>query len=179
MNKKLVSDDSLKAYEIRSKKMNKEKDTAKGDELFIVKMAAISEQINNLHVKAKVNDYEIECDGPKDLGGSGKIPGPMPMLLASFANCLEITALLYLSYMNIKVDSIKVKVEAEYDQRSALKPKKEPFPGFFNLTITWNLKTEENFKKIERILNKVEEVCPVKGTISKIHIIHQKIELNN
>jgi len=179
MNKKLISDDSLKAYEIRFKEMQKEKDTDKGDELFIVKMVAISEQINNLHVKAKVNDFEIENDGPKDLGGSGEIPGPMPMLLASIANCLEITALLYLSYSNIKVKSIKVKVEAEFDKRSALNPKEEPFPGLFDLNVTWSLNSKENFKTIERILNRVEEICPVKGTLSRLHTFHQKIELIN
>lgn len=179
MNKKLISDDSLKAYEIRFKEMQKEKDTEKGNELFIVNMVAISEQINNLHVKAKINDFEIENDGPKDLGGAGEIPGPMPMLLASIANCLEITALLYLSYSNIKVTSVKVKVEANFDKRSALDPNKEPFPGLFDLNVTWSLNTEENFKKIERILKWVEEICPVKGTLTRIHTFHQKIEIIN
>ncbi len=179
MNNKLISDDSLKAYKIRFKDMEKEKDTEKGKELFVIKMVAISEQINNLHVKAKINNIEIENDGPEDLGGSGEIPGPMPMFLASIANCLEITALLYLSYSNIKVNSINVKVEANYDKRSALNPKKEPFPGFHNLNITWYLNTEENFKKIERILKKVEDICPVKGTLTRIHTFHQKIELIN
>lgn len=177
MDNKLISDASLKAFKIRSKLMQKEKDTKKGNELFVIKMVAISEQINNLLVKAKINDFEIENDGPKDLGGSSKIPGPLPMLLASIANCLEITALLYLSYSNIKVNSIKVKVEAEYDKRSALNPKKEPFLGLCDFNITWYLDTEEIFDKIERILAKVEDLSPVKGTLTRIHTFNQKIEL--
>ena len=177
MNNKLISDETLKAYKIRFQEMEKNKDTEKGNELFVLKMVAFSEQIDNLHVKAKINNFEIENEGPKDLGGSGVIPGPMSMFLASIANCLEITALLYLSNSNVKVNSINVKVESNFDKRSALNPKKEPFPGFQDLKITWYIDTEENIKSIERILKKVEDICPVNGTLTRIHKFHQKIEI--
>ena len=77
----------------------------------------------------------------------------------------------------MKVNSINVKVEANYDKRSSLNPKEEPFLGLYDLKITWYLKTEENLKKIKRILNKVEEICPLKGTLTRIHTFHQKIKL--
>jgi len=64
MNNKLTSDESLKAYKNRFQEMQKNKDTEKGNELFILKMVAISEQIDNLHVKAKINNFEIENEGP-------------------------------------------------------------------------------------------------------------------
>lgn len=177
MNNKLISDETLKAYRKRFQKMQKHKDTEIGKELFVSKLIAVSEQIDNLHVKTRIGDFEIENDGPKQLGGSGKIPGPMPMFLATIANCLEITALLYLSFSNVNVNSIKVKVEAIHDIRSALDPKKEPFPGFYDIKYTWYIKTKENLKKIDHILRKVEEICPVKGTLNKTHSFPRKIEL--
>jgi len=130
MNNKLISDETLKAYKIRFQEMKKNKDTEKGNELFVLKMVAFSEQIDNLHVKAKINNFEIENEGPKDLGGSGVIPGPMPMFLASIANCLEITALLYLSNSNMKVNSINVKVESNFDIKMHLIQKKNLFQDF-------------------------------------------------
>jgi uncharacterized OsmC-like protein len=157
--------------------MLKHHKSAEGDKLFISKVTAISEQIDNLHVKATVGNFIIECDGPKDLGGSETIPGPMPMLLASLANCLEITALLYLSLSNLKVKSIKVKVEAIYDKRAALNPKKEPFPGFIDIKHSWYIDTDENLKNIDSVLQKVEEVCPVKGTFNKNHKFPREIHL--
>ncbi|MBY8986576.1 MAG: OsmC family protein [Candidatus Lokiarchaeota archaeon] len=177
MRKKLVSDETLKAYKDRFEKMIKNLDTEEGDRLFISKVTAVSEQIDNMHVKASVGNYVLENDGPKDLGGSGKIPGPMQMLLASLANCLEITALLYLSLSNLNVNSINVKVEALYDKRSAYNPKKEPFPGFYNIKYVWYIDTDENLKKIDQILKKAEEVCPVKGTCNKHHEFPRKIKL--
>jgi len=130
MNNKLISDETLKAYKFRFQEMKKNKDTEKGNELFVLKMVAFSEQIDNLHVKAKINNFEIENEGPKDLGGSGVIPGPMPMFLASIANCLEITALLYLSNSNMKVNSINVKVESNFDIKMHLIQKKNLFQDF-------------------------------------------------
>ena len=49
--------------------------------------------------------------------------------------------------------------------------------GFQDLIITWYINTEENFKSIERILKKVEDICPIKGTLIRIHKFHQKIEI--
>ena len=177
MRNKLVSDETLEAYKDRYEKMIKHRDTEEGDRLFVSKLTAVSEQIDNLHVKATVGNFVIENDGPKDLGGSGTVPGPLPMLLASIANCLEITALTYLSLSNVKVKSISVKVEAVYDKRSALDPKKEPSPGFFDIKYSWYIDTDENLKKVDYILKKVEEICPVKGTFNKHHEFPREIHL--
>ena len=176
MKKNLVSDESLRAYIDRYQKMQINKNTEEGNAIFISNVIAESEQIDNMHVMAKVGNFKIESDGPKELGGSGKVPGPMPMLLATLANCLEITALLYLSFSNAKVKSIKVKVEATHDKRSALDPKKEPLPGFYDIKPIWYIDTEENSEKIEQILKKVEDVCPIKGTLNRTHIFHPKVE---
>ena len=177
MNNKLISDETLKAYKKRFQKMQKHKDTEIGKKLFVSKLVAVSEQISNLHVKTRIGDFEIENEGPEQLGGSGKIPGPMPMFLAILANCLEITAILYLSFSNVNVNSIKVEVEAIHDKRSALDPKKEPFPGFYDIKYTWYVDTEESLKKIDRILKKAEEICPVKGTFNKHYDFPRKIHL--
>ncbi|MHA1884884.1 MAG: OsmC family protein [Promethearchaeota archaeon] len=107
MNSKLVSDETVKAYMDRYEQMVNLLDSNEGDRLFISRVTAVSEQIENMHVKATIGDLTFENDGPKDLGGSGNIAGPMQMLLASIANCLEITALLYLSFANVQVQSVK------------------------------------------------------------------------
>jgi len=175
LNKKLISDEIQEAYKERFMQLRKHEHSTEGDRRFISRLTAVSEQISNLHVKAKVGDFVIENDGPKELGCSGHILGPISMFLASFANCLEITALLYLSFSNAKVNSIRVKVEATIDRRSALNPKK-PFPGLYDIKYCWYVNTEENLKKIDRILKKAEEICPVKGTVKgdferEIHLV--------
>jgi len=91
--------------------------------------------------------------------------------------CLEITALLFLSVSDVKVSSLSIKVEAMHDKRSALNPKKEPFPGFFDIKYIWYIETDENLKKVDHLLLKAEEVCPVKGTFSKNHKFPREVHL--
>ena len=40
--------------------MQKHRDTNEGDRLFLSKVTAVSEQIENMHVKAKIGNFEIE-----------------------------------------------------------------------------------------------------------------------
>jgi hypothetical protein len=75
------------------------------------------------------------------------------------------------------MNSINVKVEAMYDKRSSLNPKAEPFPGFFDIKYAWYVETDENLKKIDQILRKVEEICPVKGKLNKDHKFPREIHL--
>ena len=165
MKEQLISEETLKAYQERYVEMQKHKDTKRGDELFLSTATAISEQIENMHVKAKIGDFEIENDGPQDLGGKGEIIGPVPMLLAALANCLEISALLYLSFSNLNVNSLKVKVEATQDKRGVLEPNKPPFPGFYDLRYTWIIDSKEDPQKLEKALREVSAICPANRTL--------------
>ena len=101
MSKKLITEESRIAYLNRNTKMQELGFSKKGDNLFISTLVAESEQIENLHVRAKISNFEIENDAPEDLGGKSGSPPPMQALLATYANCLEITALLYFSFSNI------------------------------------------------------------------------------
>ncbi|MHA1659503.1 MAG: OsmC family protein [Promethearchaeota archaeon] len=175
--KKLLSEEIITAYKNRLQSMNEHKFTKKGDELFIKKLIAETEQVNNLHVRTKIGEFIIENDESKELGGSNTASTPMQMLLAALANCLEITALLLFSFSNYKIDAIKVKVKASFDIRSILPDKKAPLPGFYDISYTWYVETEERLKKIERALAKAEKLCPVKGTFSRKHVFKQDIVL--
>ena len=177
MSKPLVSNESIVAYNKRLQSMIQHKFTEKGDELFITTLIAEAEQVDNLHVKTKIGEFEIENDAPEALGGSNAAPSPMPMLLASLANCLEITALLYFSFLKVNVDSIKLRVEATYDKRCVLPDKEAPLPGFYNINYVWYIESKEKLRRIENVFKKVEKFCPVKGTFTRNHDFKQKIVL--
>lgn len=163
--KKLLSDDTIKAYQLRFKKMQKLKFSKEGDEEFIEKIEATSEQISNLQVKTDVNDFEIINDSK--LCGTGLYARPIETFIGSVANCLEISALLYFSFSNLKVESVKVKVEAFIDKRSILKDVNAPLLGFYDFKYTFYIKSDEDKKKIQKVLKKVEKNCPVKGTLNR------------
>lgn len=176
-SKGLLNSETVAFFMKRFQYMQNQKYSKKADKLFINKMVAVSEQINNLHVRSKINDFYVDNDGSEKTGGSNNGPSPMECLLATLANCLEQTALLYFTFMGVKVNSVKVKVEASQDLRSLINPRESPYPGFFDFKITWIIDPEDDLRKVKRVLRKVEDACPVKGTVSKPQIFSEEIIL--
>ena len=175
---KLVNQETVKAYSERFKKMMAIKFSPEGDKLFIEKLVAKSSQIDNLRVKTQVNGFVMECDEPKELGGTNLAPRPIDLLLASLANCLEISALLYFSFSTLKVDSVKVTIETEIDKRAILNHKDAPLPGFHYFKIIWDINSNENEKQVKKIIDKVEKFCPISGTLSRAQNFQWIININ-
>ena len=173
---KLVTDQTIDAYIKRLKKMEEYHFNEKGNELFIEKYVARSEQVNNLYVNAIINDFKIFNDEPKDYG-TDRAPKPMETFLASIANCLEISALLYFSFAKLQIESLSVEVEGKIDKRSVLADKNRPSPGFFDIKIKWYIDSDESLNKIEGVIKKVYNNCHALGTLSKIHKFPKEIVL--
>lgn len=178
IEKKLISEQSIKRYLERFEQIKNLGYSEEGDKIFIEEIVAISEQVDNLYVKAEIDDYELYCDEPVSLGGTAQAPNPMQTLLGAFANCLEISAMLYFSFLNLEVSSVKVEVRAKHDKRSILIKNNECLPGFYDMNYIWYIDTTENKKRIKRALKAIEESCPVKWTLKKEHIFSQKIIMN-
>ena len=152
--------------------------TPEGDQVFIERLVASAKQIENLHIQTSINGFTIECDEPKELGGTNSAPRPIDLLLASLANCLEISALLYFSFSNMKIDSVKVSVETEIDKRAILDDKNAPLPGFSNFKVIWEIDSSENERRVKKIIDKVEKFCPISGTLSRAQNFQWIINLN-
>ncbi|MFX0101996.1 MAG: OsmC family protein [Candidatus Hodarchaeota archaeon] len=157
----MIKEETIKAYYKQFQEINRCKFTEEGNELFIKKLVAETEQIDNMHVKTKINDLAIESDAARKMGGSGNHPSPMQLLLASIASCMEQTALVVFTFNGLNITSLKVKIEATYDKRVPLGVK----PGFYDYKITWTVGTNEKESKVKRVLKKVESVCPVRGSL--------------
>ena len=178
MTKKLLSDKIIAAYSKRFQSMNEYKFTEEGDKLFIKNLIAETEQVNDLQVRTKINEFMIETDEPEVLGGTNLAPTPMQLLLASLSNCLEISALLYFSFAKLRINSLKVRVEAKFDQRAILAVKEAALPGFYDFKVIWSIESEEKLRKIEQVLKKVEKLCPVRGSFENPKRFSENVILN-
>ena len=94
------------------------------------------------------------------------------------ANCLELTAMMFFSFMRLNVSNVKVKVKAKYDKRSTMLKKENAMPGLYDIRYKWYIDTIESKKRIEKALRKVQEACPVKWTLQKENNFTQDIVLN-
>ncbi len=168
IEKKLITENTAKALRNRINNMRSlESNKEESDKQFISKYIAVSEQISNVRVRTSINGHYIETDEPESLGGSNKAPSPVDLLFAAIANCLEVSGLMYLGLSNLKIKSLKVQVEAYFDKRCALI--NGPMAGLYDISYKWFVETDENLKKIEKILAKVEKTCPVVGSLKRNH----------
>ncbi|MBD3255822.1 MAG: hypothetical protein GF383_12065 [Candidatus Lokiarchaeota archaeon] len=178
MKSKLVSLETIDTYKKRIAQMRKLGFSKEGDILFIEEVVAVSEQVENLKVIANVNGFIVECDEPRAVGGTDQAARPVDLFLAAIANCLEIGALVYLSFSNLKVESIKTHLSAKFDKRALEASKDAPLPGFYDFKLRWIVKTEEPPRKIEKVLQKVEASCPVMSTLRRKPTIRSILKLN-
>lgn len=174
---KLITDETHAAYAARFKRMVAKGFTEDGNHEFVRCCSAKSEQVDNLHVRASINGWTIENDEPRDLGGENLAPTPMELLLASLANCLEISALLYFSFAKMDVASVRVTVNGTFDQRAIVDPGSAPFPGFSSIECTWEIESAEPVEKIGRVLEKVDQNCPVRGSFTNGTTFTRKVRL--
>ena len=66
-------------------------------------------------VNAKVGDFVIETDQPKDLGGEGLFPAPFELFLASMATCAGIYALGFCQARKLPTEGLALVQRQEYD----------------------------------------------------------------
>jgi uncharacterized OsmC-like protein len=181
----LVSNEVINAHLERIKKIKEIVDTkdTKGnkdaDQFYIKKFAVETEQIDNLYIKNKIGEFQLECDEREELGGSNKAPNPMQMLLSSLASCSLLTAAVLFSLMQIKVKKLKLKLSATYNLRVFADPGTNDRPGFENFHFKWYIDTKEPRSKLENALIKAEQICPVRGSLEKENSFSKEIIIKN
>lgn len=177
MTRTLLTPESIEAYKQRFLEMTRLGFSSEGDEKFVTRFSVTSEQRENLHVQARLNGWTVSNDEPRSLGGGNAAPTPMELFLASLANCLEISALLYFSFSKLRVESVRVTVDAWFDKRHVLPGDGVPPPGFQDISWSWHVVSGEAREKIERVLEKVDANCPVKGTIDNRRVAGHALTL--
>ena len=66
-------------------------------------------------VQAKVKEFRIETDQPKESGGNGSAPTPFDLFLGSVAACSGYYVLGFCQSRNIPTDGIRVVMRTEHD----------------------------------------------------------------
>jgi len=133
-------------------------------EKFLNNLTACAEQVQNLHMRVQVRDYEIHVDEPAPMGGDGFAPSPLETLLAAVAGCTETTWVLASSIFDLAVDNVEVKVEGSIDRRYMQDPS---VPARLqSIRITSRVTTSEPQEKMERIYGRLQQMFPVAGSLS-------------
>lgn len=123
-----------------------------------------------LEEKFKVNvqagKFSLIIDEPPELGGTGKGPNPIEVLLSSLISCFMIATSFHAARRRIRVKRLEVEAVGELDIRG-FAGEAEVRPGLASVELRATIESDEPEEKVRELVKFVEEHCPVMDTLTR------------
>jgi len=132
-----------------------------------VKFTCDSRQVQGLLSKARLRNFELIVDEPAALAGTDQGPNPVELILAALATCQEITYRFYAEKMGIQLDGVAVTVTGRLDLRGFFAVDEQVRPGYSSIESAVKLDSPASPEEIERLVDAVEQHCPVLDMLGK------------
>lgn len=137
--------------------------------------------INGLRCEITEGNYTLVADMPASVGGNASGPTPGVYGRAAFGSCLAMAYMLKASAMNIKIDSLQVDVQADYDDGALFGTSSAP-PGYLEVRYTVTIESDAAEDKILEMLDLADKHSPYLDVFARpqkctraVHIISSKI----
>ena len=150
---------------------------------------AKTELLEGVKCKAEIRHFSLDVDEPEVLGGYDTAPNPVELVLAALGTCQEILYSAYASMQGIPLSSVKVNVKGNLDLRGLFGLDENVPAGFQEITYETTIKSPAETSVIEKLVQTVENNCPVldtltrsihvKGNVDIIHIVQEEKLLKN
>ncbi len=131
-------------------------------------------------MKVKVNNtrgHEIIIDEPEGMGGSDEGMNPVEITLASLAGCLSITTEFLAKKMKIKIEDLSIDVEGKINKKAMTST--EVDSGFKEVRYNIDIKSNSSKEEIEKLINRIEDYCPVSDTLVRAINVKGSYSLKN
>lgn len=137
--------------------------------------------INGLGCEITEGKHKLIADMPESVGGDASGPTPGVYGRAAFGSCLAIAYMMKASAMNIKINSLEVEVQADYDD-GALLGTSSAVPGYLELRYKVTVESDAAEDEIMQMLDIADKQSPYLDVFSRpqkcirdVHIISSKI----
>lgn len=116
-------------------------------------------------IRGSAGHFAILLDEPKSAGGTDQGASPLQYLLTSLGGCFIAMGRMVAGEMGLKLDSIRCAVEGEIDFAGLSEKDPNVRPGFKEIRLKLEVKSNEPADKIRLWEEKVEKRCPVKDCL--------------
>ena len=137
--------------------------------------------INGLSCEITEGNHKLTADMPESVGGNASGPTPGVYGRAAFGSCLAIGYMMKASAANIKIDSLEVEVQADYDDGALFGTSAAP-PGYFEVRYTVTIESDAAEEEIIQMLDLADKQSPYLDVFARqqkcvrdVHIISSKI----
>lgn len=135
---------------------------------------AVNEWVEGTRNKTIVHKYEganeaierrhpfiIQSDEPEVLLGEDTAPNPIMTLLHSLASCLSVSIVYNAVARGIAIDKLSISMEGDLDIHGFLGLSKEVRPGFQDVRVMVDLRSEAPREEIENLLRESQKRSPI------------------
>ena len=134
--------------------------------------------INGLTCETKEGDWVFKSDMPKQVGGYDTASSPGALGRAALGSCLAIGYMMWASKLEIKIDSLEVEIQADYDDGGLFNTSDSP-PGYLVIRYLVKIKSPASADEIENLLNKGDKHSPYLDVFSRAQTCVRKVEIVN
>lgn len=122
--------------------------------------------IGGLSCEITEGTYKLIADMPESIGGNATGPTPGVYGRAAFGSCLAIGYMMKASAMNIKIDSLEVEVQADYDD-GALLGTSSSAPGYLEVRYKVTIESDAAEDEILQMLDIADKQSPYLDVFSR------------
>ncbi|MEI2640214.1 MAG: OsmC family protein [Microthrixaceae bacterium] len=122
--------------------------------------------------------HRITVDEPAALGGGNAAANPIEYALASLGSCNAITYQFWAARLGLRIDTVKVDVEADLDVRGFLGADDSTRPGPGAIRVKATIEGPESESDYRRLAEAVENHCPVLDLFTNTTPVHGSVVIN-
>jgi len=124
------------------------------------------ERKEGMECEAKMRDFSITMDEPKNLGGTNKGPNPVEVILSSLGGCLNIVGAVVADEMNLELGNFSLKIEGDLDPRGFMGTADVP-SGLQEIRVKIDEIEGIPEDKMDEFLKKIQKRCPIEDTLKR------------
>jgi uncharacterized OsmC-like protein len=130
----------------------------------------------------------LECevsDGPWTLtvamgeksGGTGAGPGPGTLGRGALGSCLALGYAMWAARLGVRLDSLSVEVEADYDSRGELGISDEVPPGYTQVRYTVSVTSDAPEADVRRVLDTADRYSPYRDVFMRANDVRREVTI--
>lgn len=154
-------------------------DWAVGEKNFNIECTMLPEgmQVECIIGNSAGEPFKLLIDAPRGLDGSNKGPSPLLVILSSIGACIIAVTRFWAIIMNIEIEEMKVFSRGHINLGAIFGLDDSNLAGFDNLEPIIRIKANTSEEKINELMDKVFNHCPIITNFSGVSTITPKVQI--
>lgn len=108
---------------------------------------------------------------PESMGGDGSAPTPGVLGRAALGSCLAIGYMMRAAILDVEITSLRIEVEADFDNRGSLILGADAPPGYTDIRIHVDVESPAPEHRIRQVLDEGDQLSPYLDVFSRAQSI--------